>query len=425
MTAILKLDQYREENKTLKKTGITKKPGSNKLYVDIRPNGIRVQKSSGMDDTPENRNILQEWVDRQQRRVKDGTFEFAEAFPNAPEKEKATHAALENRVYKPDSARIVFEDYLDKWISKNLQDFPQGRQKDYSDIIEYRVRPFFKDKTFGQITGVTLKDFIKTLVWLKGPKMGCLLSASRVSNILIVLRAIWYDAVEEYQWEKPDPFQFIKQHLRRDLKIRPQKPEPKVFRFDEWQKVIDCIHPYHQPVAEFMVMTGTIGSEVAGLKKTAVKENRIYIENSIVRGHEKEQLKTDYRKRSIPITKAVSKILDSVWERSGSEYIFTTKGDRHFDVDSFRKNAWTTSLKKADVEYRVPYSTRHTFAAWCLTLKMDPNKLVNLMGHGSKKMVYEVYGRYVEGLETDAGNILRYFGNDFNCLATKKALPFT
>ena len=73
----------------------------------------------------------------------------------------------------------------------------------------------------------------------------------------------------------------------------------------------------------------------------------------------------------------------------------------------------------------MPYTTRYTFAAWCLTLKMDPNKLVNLMGHSSKKMVYEVYGRYVEGLETDAGKISSYFGNDFNALDNNKALPFT
>lgn len=118
MTAILKLDHYRKENKTLKKTGITKKPGSNKLYVDIRPNGIRVQKSSGMDDTPENRKVLQEWVDRQLARIKAGSFEFSEAFPNAPEKEKATHAALEGRIYKHDSNKILFVDYCDVWMDK-------------------------------------------------------------------------------------------------------------------------------------------------------------------------------------------------------------------------------------------------------------------------------------------------------------------
>ena len=68
---------------------------------------------------------------------------------------------------------------------------------------------------------------------------------------------------------------------------------------------------------------------------------------------------------------------------------------------------------------------RHSFAAWALTLRMDPNKLVNLMGHGSKKMIYEVYGNYVEGLETDAGKILKYFGNDFIALKESTTLPFT
>lgn len=48
-----------------------------------------------------------------------------------------------------------------------------------------------------------------------------------------------------------------------------------------------------------------------------------------------------------------------------------------------------------------------------MTIGIDPNKLVSLMGHGSKKMVYEVYGQYVPGLEVDAGKIERYFGNDF------------
>jgi integrase len=38
------------------------------------------------------------------------------------------------------------------------------------------------------------------------------------------------------------------------------------------------------------------------------------------------------------------------------------------------------------------------------------------MGHGSKQMLYEVYGKYVEGLETDAGNILDYYGKDFKRL---------
>jgi integrase len=48
-----------------------------------------------------------------------------------------------------------------------------------------------------------------------------------------------------------------------------------------------------------------------------------------------------------------------------------------------------------------------------LTIRVDQNRLVDLMGHASKQMIYEVYGKYTEGLEQDRLAILRYFGRDF------------
>ncbi|HIJ56855.1 MAG TPA: hypothetical protein HPQ03_12125 [Deltaproteobacteria bacterium] len=39
---------------------------------------------------------------------------------------------------------------------------------------------------------------------------------------------------------------------------------------------------------------------------------------------------------------------------------------------------------KTIIAEKVPYTMRHTFATWALTLRIDPNKLVNLMGPGSK-----------------------------------------
>lgn len=56
---------------------------------------------------------------------------------------------------------------------------------------------------------------------------------------------------------------------------------------------------------------------------------------------------------------------------------------------------------------------RHSFAAWSLLIGIEPLRLVKLMGHGSKQMVYEVYGNYLEGVETDYWDILNYFGKDF------------
>ena len=78
-----------------KKSGVLNKPGSKKLYTDFRYHGQRIVKSSGLDDTLENRQTLYEWVDRQKEKIANGTFVFAEAFPGASIKEKAFHAKLE------------------------------------------------------------------------------------------------------------------------------------------------------------------------------------------------------------------------------------------------------------------------------------------------------------------------------------------
>ena len=176
---------------------------------------------------------------------------------------------------------------------------------------------------------------------------------------------------------------------------------------------MENIDPFYRPIAEKMIMTGMIGSEIAGLRKEDIQGDQVVIQNSIVREYEKADLKTEYRQRKLPISSALRERLAIALARSQAKYVFTMKSERIFDVDSFRKNPWTNALKKAELLYKVPYTIRHSFAAWALTLSMDPNRLVNLMGHGSKKMIYEVYGNYVEELETDAGKILDYFGKDF------------
>jgi len=43
-----------------------------------------------------------------------------------------------------------------------------------------------------------------------------------------------------------------------------------------------------------------------------------------------------------------------------------------------------------------------------------------LMGHGSKKMVYENYGKYMDGLEADQKKILAFLGTDFVTVAKGK-----
>jgi len=50
-------------------------------------------------------------------------------------------------------------------------------------------------------------------------------------------------------------------------------------------------------------------------------------------------------------------------------------------------------------------------------------KMVDLMGHSSKQMVYQTYGEYVEDLEDDVDDIIRYSGVDFLVKPERKKSP--
>ena len=52
---------------------ITRKKGSQKLYVNFRYLGRRIEKSSGLKDTPDNRKKLRIWLNRVMDRI-DGAW---------------------------------------------------------------------------------------------------------------------------------------------------------------------------------------------------------------------------------------------------------------------------------------------------------------------------------------------------------------
>ena len=48
---------------------------------------------------------------------------------------------------------------------------------------------------------------------------------------------------------------------------------------------------------------------------------------------------------------------------------------------------------------------RHTFSAYVLLVGVSPGEVAQLTGHSSKKMVYEVYGHFVEELQAEKQQI--------------------
>ncbi len=406
-------EKKKPKQKPIESTGVIRKPGSNKLYLELYPNGVREQISSRMDDTPENEQILIGWIKKQRKKIDEGTFCFADAFPTASKKKKMFHAMLEGKVFRDDPSKLMFVAYTEDWMDRSFDNYSLTNAEDYKGIINYWLKPFFKHLSFDDITAITLKEFIKKLKHKKGKRKGQWLSVSRRDKILGVFSDIWADAVEEYMWERPNPTMFLKKFLKEDRKKRPEKEKAQVLRIDDWFKIEDTIFPYYKPMIGLMIRTGMSQSEISGLKKSAIRDGYLHIEYAIVRNREKDQLKSKYRKRRLPLTKEMKKCLDQAAYLSDSEFFFRNTKGSIIRPNHFSEGPWSIALKRAGVAYVKPYTMRHSFAAWSLALRMDPNRLANLMGHGTKKMVYETYGSYVEGLETDTDKIRAYFGNDF------------
>lgn len=397
------------DNQDQTKGTILRKPGSKKLYLCFYYFGRRIEKTTGVNDTPQNRRKVRLWLDQQMDKIERGTFRFAEAFPDADDDKKAFFAQLEGSQYFPDSKDVLFDNFVDRWYQDIWNNWEESTKKDdYQQVINYWLRPYFRKMSFAKITYFEIVKFIGSLKWKTGKNAGKPLSTSRIKNILSPFHKLWTTACKQHQWALLDPFENITEDIP---KRAPKKREG--FRFDQAMALFDAMDPWYRPIAELMLLTGMIHSELGGLKKSQLRDGHIHIKETIVRNREKDTPKNSFRIRRIPITAAIGRCLEILLARTTGEKLVTTASGTVFRASNFVTDIWEPALAKAALPHRVPYGLRHSFVAWSLAIGVAPDRLVALMGHSSKKMIYERYGNYIEGLTEDGWRIREYFGVDF------------
>jgi integrase len=92
-------------------------------------------------------------------------------------------------------------------------------------------------------------------------------------------------------------------------------------------------------------------------------------------------------------------------QEHGNEFKHTSNAERVFHdpkTDSpwggdhiIRKRVWMSALKAANITYRNPYQTRHTYSSMLLSSGSNPLWLAQQMGHKDWGMIRKVYGRWI------------------------------
>jgi integrase len=420
--------------------------GSKYIYVSINYFKQRLRCPTDLEDTPKNWEELCDFLKEVGEKIRNRTFRFAKAFYWVDEKTKEHFTMLEGNDYKPEAEHILIGDYARDWMTRKIPTFTSVTKREYySKALNSRVVPYFDKKSFASITCDEIEAFIDSLKRKNNPELD--LSVKRIKNIVCPLATVWQAACDDNNWTLRNPFSCVPAKYG-ELKDRAmQKKEHiamlndgsedttsrrDIFLLAEWEQHRSAIDPHYHLVLE-LLLRGVIGSELEGLQKIDVKGDSIVIRRSVV--HEKDgklhlkfKPKNWYRKREIPLTDKMRPLVADAMAKSTStsmihfedgiefpanSFLLTMLDGSPFNYDSFRDLVWNKAMKRTGLPHRIPYASRHTFVQWALLVGVNKSRQVDLMGHSTKKMIDEVYGKYRKGLIDERERILDYLGEDF------------
>lgn len=382
------------------------------VYVDFYYLGERVRESSGLPWNEKNAKTVRTQLDKILLKKADGTFRFAEVFPQS--KNKELFAKLEREAFglKLTPNEVLFKDYAWKWFDlREAAGRVTGRtlKEDRSYLNLYLV-PFFGDKTFAQLNAHLMEEFV---AWARKLELkGQPVCNKSINKYLVPMRMICEQAGIEYQWGSEfDPFFGFKRLPEEDA-------SEKIFPFsiEEQHALRGKLEDHWKPYFDFAFRAGLSPGEQIGLKPEDIDWSRglLHIRRAITldkKGKRAEgDTKNKYRRRTIKLTPAMLEALTDqkkIQERFQSEYFFCSPQGKPVHLSNARRRAWIPALKRAGLAIREMKQTRHTFATVALSCGENPLWIAKVMGHRNAEMIIKVYSKYVENIRgTEDGSIM-------------------
>jgi integrase len=182
-------------------------------------------------------------------------------------------------------------------------------------------------------------------------------------------------------------------------KQREEKPDIDAHSFDE---MVALLGIFSEPkwVRYYTVAfgTGARTSELIALQWPHINFQRklVHIRQGFVNGRV-TTLKTEGANRDIDMLPSVEEALRQqlVETKGQGRYVFSNVDGGPLHRDNIRNRVWNEAIKRAELRYRNPYQTRHTFASLMLEQGEDPAWVARMLGHTTMKMLYTPYGKFI------------------------------
>lgn len=189
----------------------------------------------------------------------------------------------------------------------------------------------------------------------------------------------------------------------RQVKV-PPKQRPRPFSKEERQKIIAAFrqshhYSYYADYVELLLSAGCRPGEACALRWKHITDDCgvIWVGEAYSRG-ELGPTKTS-EARFLRLTPRLQDLLRSrrAPDAKAEDLVFPACKGGYIDDHNFRNRAWKSVLSELSIDYRKPYTTRHTFTSEALESGLSPAVVSSLTGH-TVETLYRHHTGNVHGL---------------------------
>lgn len=328
--------------------------------------------------------------------IAKNSFRYKDFFPNSKTvkaMQKPLPATPRKAPPRPTTVGQLLDDYL-RIAERNLA---LSSYNNYQQVAQTHLYPKWKQVPAASVTARDLRTWIMSLT----------VKRKTIQLILTPMRNAMELGVTEDLLEA-NPFDSIKlsKLLPREQRTSTFRADP--FDIDEIEAILlSCSREEDRNMLQFAFCTGMRPSEYIALQWKAVRKDRHYVavEGAYVDGETKHTAKTPAGLRNIDLRVGALAALNGQLPYTGQDagLVFvnpTTRQQWNGDKPIYKR--WKEILEIAEVRFRNPYQTRHSFASNLLMLGANPLYVASQLGHADTTLVMRTYGKWVHaGLEDD------------------------
>ena len=296
----------------------------------------------------------------------------------------------------PEDRDYTVEEFGFKSLEMNALHRKSNTNRDYHNHFKRNILPYFANYKLQELKASDLKLW-QTKLAKKG------LSGKSIKNARGVFSGILRDAYRDELIDK-DIFQLVKPPKLKEPEINP-------FSLEEATCLIQHAEGWFKNYLIIAFFTGMRVGEIIGLRWKDINfdDNLISIKQAISQGVI-DTPKTKSSIREIDMLKSVKTALINQYALTGKKkegYVFLTKHNKHYQrAESITSHAWKPLISKCNIEYRILYQTRHTFASVMIQQGEEIGWVSMMLGHKNIGITLSKYARFIKRRETQRAEFL-------------------